>query len=284
MKILRLFFLKINEVILPYKVKQLSLKTGNSELLKISEFLKKNTKEMIPYKFSKTFRNMPVEIEKDNVNNLSYVYFNNYKVYYPETYTKEDITFAFRTALLEQYIESPHRYNHSVESELKGKGAILIGASDCIFALSIINNFNRLLLIEADPAWLKPMNITLKDYQDKIEIINKFVSDTKSQDTINLDLYFAGMNSDFDFIQMDVEGNELKVLKGAELFLKNSKKLKLSVCCYHTYSQETEVREYLESLDFRCSLSKGFINPLTAKPLKSPYLRKGVVYAEKVIL
>jgi len=66
--------------------------------------------------------------------------------------------------------------------------------------------------------------------------------------TIEADSVDNCINEKISFIKMDIEGSELKALKGAEQHLKNDRP-KLAICVYHNPSDFIDIFEYLNELN-----------------------------------
>ncbi|MBW2661265.1 MAG: FkbM family methyltransferase [Deltaproteobacteria bacterium] len=125
------------------------------------------------------------------------------------------------------------------------------------------------------------MKETLSNFEDKVEIIPKWVGDKDEKNCITLDKYFEGSYDKVDYIQADIEGAEMKMLWGAEELVKTSSMLKLSVCCYHNSYDEAEIGDFLRARGFAVRPSKGYMLLFMQYPLKYPYVRRGVLYASK---
>lgn len=252
----------------------------DSEVHEIISFLKSHPVEMIPYFFPNEYKSQKFTVFRED--DLKAVTVNGNTIYFPMEMTDDYIIDSVTVGLIEQDKRSPHRYLPIERIDLKGETAILCGASDCIYALQIINSFKKIYLCEANPVWIKPIKKTLKDYLHKIEIIPYFISDQDTASTITLDSFFQGRNSEkVDYIQADIEGDELKMLRGAEKLIKESANLKMSICCYHTAHQQSELTDFLEKNNFKVSHSDGFLLMWMDYPLKPPYLRRGVLYATR---
>lgn len=65
-----------------------------------------------------------------------------------------------------------------------------IGAAEGLFSLAIVDKVKKIYIFEGDNIWLKPLNATFRDYQDKIVIINKYVSDINWNTFVTLDKFF----------------------------------------------------------------------------------------------
>jgi Methyltransferase FkbM domain len=256
----------------------------NPECQEIISFLQRNPAEMIPYFYCKEYSVVESDVTLDQVSDLFVVKVNGCDVYFPKEMTPAYIAESVKVALIEQDERSPHRYLPVGSSSIYGDAAILCGASDGIYALRIIEHFRKIYLFEPNPVWQKPVKKTLQRYQDKIEVVPFFVSDHNSATTITLDSFFAGKEDKVDYIQADIEGSELKMLKGANRLLTRMDSIKLSLCCYHTANQQTELTNLLVSQGLTVQHSKGFLLMWMEYPLRPPYLRRGVLYAERKIL
>lgn len=133
-------------------------------------------------------------------------------------------------------------------------------------------------IYECDEEWIKALKLTFKEYKDKIQIIDKFVSDKNNEKEMTLDKLQESIEEEIDFIKMDIEGAEIEALNGAKNLLKNNKNLKLVLCCYHRQDDEKNMRKILK--DFDIEVSKGYLLCWTIegiKNLKEPYLKRGIL-------
>jgi hypothetical protein len=191
----------------------------------------------------------------------------------------------------EQDILSPHRYvtagNHMIgtidrtddyrESEfIVNNGDVVadIGSADGNFSLSIIDVASHIYVFEPDNAWLEPLKHTFEKYKNKITIINKYVSDIDSEDSITLDTFFK--DKKIDFVKADIEGFEYKMLLGAKNLLVNRRTTKWACCTYHKTNDAEQLQEYLRDLGYSTYFTRG----LMAFGNEPPYLRKGIIRAE----
>jgi hypothetical protein len=110
--------------------------------------------------------------------------------------------------------------------------------------------------------------------------VNKFVADKISEGQINLDTYFYDYKYSIDFLQADIEGAACLLLKGAEKILKENK-ITIALACYHTHSESRDLQKTLENLGYQTWFSNNFVFMWMQK-LKEPYIRKGVLYGEKI--
>lgn len=123
---------------------------------------------------------------------------------------------------------------------------------------------------------MKPLELTFRNWGNKVEIVNKYVSDKDNDFNVSLDNFFKDKIDRINCIQADIEGAERSLLNGAKQILKKNKELKISICCYHKRNDGRKLSKILKKYNFHISFSFGYI-----VSLEWPYLRKGVIYAEK---
>ena len=257
------------------------VRRDEDEFQEILEVVRQEPRSIIPYKFIEKYKRMPIEVFDDSEEGLSYAMVNQQKVYFPSVFDHEEIRYRVRQSLWEQADESPHRYFHQKNTPFAGKYAVVIGASDCLFAMRILPHFEKVFFFEADKKWHRPMKETLSSFEDKVEIISKWVGDKDEKNCITLDKFFEGNYERVDYIQADIEGAEMKMLWGAEELVETSPRLKLSICCYHNAHDEAEIGDFLRARGFAVRPSKGYMLLFMQYPLKYPYVRRGVLYASK---
>ena len=255
----------------------------DKEINELVSFLNSNSVQMIPYEYTKNYVSKNIEVFTDYNSSYQYVLINDLPVYFPNEMSQIEIKNSVRCSLMEQDISSPHKY---LSEDFKLENAnisILVGASDGIFALSIIEKTKKLYLFEADSKWIKPLELTLKKWRSKVEIINKYVSDKDDEECISLDNYFRGRINEISYIQADIEGAEEYLLNGAKEILNENKPIKLSICCYHKSNDEFKFTKLLEQYKFSIGYSNNYMVMWMQYPLKKPYLRRGIIYATKIV-
>jgi hypothetical protein len=249
--------------------------------IKEIEYLKKNKLSVLPYTEIHSVKN-EIKIYSDNSNGLKYILFENKKIYFKRSMNFLEIKSYFNELLNEQHPNSPHRYLSNSFNINKSSIVADIGVAEGIFSISIIDEVSFIYLFEPDPEWLEALAFTFAPWSSKIKIIPKFISDITSIDTLALDDFFNEFNP-VDFLKIDVDGAELKLLNGAKDLIKNSKKLKIAICTYHNDNDAFMFSEIMKNNSFNISITSGYMLFYFDKNFKPPYFRKGVLRASKSI-
>jgi hypothetical protein len=155
-----------------------------------------------------------------------------------------------------------------------------VGAAEGNFALSVVEKASRIILFEADKEWVEPLKATFEPWKDKVEIVNKFVSNISDSENTTLDDHISGENAG-TFLKIDVEGAESRLLNGCKRILSEKKPLKVAICTYHKQNDEKEFSELLTQKGFKTSPSNGYMLFFYDKQIKAPYFRRGLIRAQK---
>jgi hypothetical protein len=267
---------KLNELIQNY-----FQDTSDKEILEVLGFIEENGVQMIPYEYMKQFPLLDFQVYHDRHYRLPYTIINSQRVYFPPRYSEKRIEKQIRWALTEQHDLSPHKYLTNGFNICDGATAALVGASNGIFGLSIIDKVKKLYLFEADKKWGKPLRLTFEPWGNKVEVVAKMVTDKDRSREITLDSYFSDRNEEVDYIQADVEGGEKRLLLGARKILGQNNNIKLSICCYHNQEDQLDFTQFLEGFGFKTHCSRGYLLITGMQNIKEPYLRRGILYAQK---
>ena len=250
------------------------------ELRRVAAYVFSNGIHMFPYEFRLKYASEAVQVCFDQNIGYPYVLMNAGRVYFPKETQEAEIQSGVATALMEQDEKSPHRYL-SENTKLKPDDvAVLVGASDGIFCLSIVDRIRKAYLFEPDDRWEIPLKYTFAPHNGKVEVVKKFVSSIDKDDRISLDTFFSKRGEYVNYLQADMEGGEKDLLIGARNLLKNSN-LELSICCYHREKDEKELSEMLLHHGFRVEYSAGYMLMWMQVPCRKPFFRKGIIYASK---
>ncbi len=223
------------------------------------------------------------EVFWDVESNMPYVIYKNRRMYYPRTYrdfiVRNGSMYAVTYREIEQHERSPHRYLTDQICIKENDIVVDAGAREGDFTLPYIDMIKKLYLFESDPDWVKALEMTYRNYKDKVVIIPKMLSDTVNEDSTTLSEVIR--EEQIDFIKMDIEGAEVKALSASQDLLKNND-IKFAVCCYHRKGDREKIEHILSANGYQCSVSNGCV-VFIADPciLKDADFRKGVVYAIK---
>ncbi|MDP4173877.1 MAG: FkbM family methyltransferase [Bacteroidota bacterium] len=234
---------------------------------------------IFPYPFSLKYDYCNVKVYKDVKNGLFYVLHHGKKLYYSRDYKEEiEVQKAYYWISIEQDDASPHRYINDSFSVAQDDVVVDIGAAEGNFSLEIIEKASKLFIFETDEKWIEALNATFEPWGKKVEIINKYVSDVNNETCIRLDNILE--NQTINFIKMDVEGAEIKILKSIDRILNNNKLLKLAICTYHRKNDAKKIEKILRNKKLNYSFSEGYMLFIYGE-LTPPYFRKGLVRAVK---
>lgn len=194
----------------------------------------------------------------DELKGLKYIDFFGKKLYLSRKMkTFFDNTGIERVSNLwfEQDESSPHKYFKNCDVS----GVVVdCGACEGNFSLYNIEKIEKLFLVECDEGWVEALKATFEPYKEKVVICNKFLGGRCDKEHITLDELLAGLEP--DYIKMDIEGDEVEVLHGAETLLKNNKNCKWNVCVYHKKNHADEIRKLFRRYNIETKFSEGFIN------------------------
>lgn len=277
----------INDEILIYQrkneIRDFFLALHNYEndinITEIIAYLKDNTFSMYPYEFSKKYLTNHVDISYDNSCKMYFVLHDNKKMYFHQNWGLEPASTYYNSLLMEQDKESPHRYENKDVTVKDGDVIADMGAAEGIWALTHVEKASKIYLFECDELWIKALQKTFEPWKDKVVIVNKYISDANFKKEITIDQYFK--NKPIDFIKADIEGAEIKLLKGGKDVLSKKTDIKLSLCAYHKKDDAIELKKILEAYGFITEFSKRYMLFIYDCELQEPYMRKGIIRAKK---
>ncbi len=244
-----------------------------------ARWIEKNGYSMFPYDFIFKYKDK-IDVYECKDSKMKYIYHDNKKMYFPKKFSFTDCQNYYKSLIIEQDIDSPHRYNYDYFNEhpVSSWSVLDIGAAEGIFSLSIIDKVEKIYLFECDGQWLEALNMTFSPYKNKVKIINRYVSNQDSEQMISIDSFIKKeISNKLYYIKMDIEGAELLALKGAQNLISSSSKIYMSICSYHLNEIGEDIINYLKIFNMKTSYTKG----LMAFNDAPPYFRKGVIYASK---
>jgi len=205
-----------------------------------------------------SYNDLPIKVLYDEAKCLPYVYHSNKKLYFPQNMEEENIISLYRSLVLEQDSNSPHRYVDSYD-ELKGMFLLDIGAAEGIFSLEVIELVEKTHLFECDEKWIKALHATFEPWKEKVLIVEKYISDINNEEFTTIDSFMEEKENNNLFIKMDIEGYEQSALRGARQTLDNGQNVVLSVCTYHRPNDAKEISFFLNSIGYQYSFTKGYL-------------------------
>ncbi|SDK80981.1 methyltransferase, FkbM family [Pedobacter sp. ok626] len=253
-------------------------KTIIEEQKSVLTYLLNNPLQIFPYHFNSKYNEEDVEVFTDAETGLSYVLLDDKKLFFKRGLTKQAIQHMHNFLLKEQDPASPHRYlTHEFNIE-QNDVIVDVGSAEGNFALQNIDKAKKIYLFETNPDWIEALEATFKPWSDKIEIINKFVSDKDDVHNITLDTFCKEMGK-IDFLKIDVDGAEQQLLDGSKNTLA-SQVAKLAICTYHLQDDEITFDNILKDNAFKTSYSNGYMIFIYDN-LQPPYIRRGLIRAIK---
>lgn len=231
---------------------------------------------VFPYKFCFNYLlKAAVSVRYDKKEKMYYVIRNGKKLFFKQGTLTEAVNY-YNSILCEQDRKSPHFYN---AGEMKGNYFFDCGAAEGFLALDVIDKFEKLYIFEADKDWVRALQKTFEPYQNKVKIINKFLSDKVMDGEISIDSFIAQNDVDIHksiYMKMDVEGYESKVIKGASVCISNAENLNMFICTYHKYDDAEKLRKQVMGLGkFTYKYSNGYMILFYAEDNRAPFLRRG---------
>jgi len=263
-------------------VKDLMKRFLNDEEVEVLEFLKKNPLHIFPYHFPEKYKPEDIKIEKDEDKGLLFTYWEGKKLYYKNGHQVKKAQTYFNSLLLEQDPNSPHRYLTSEFKVKQGDVIVDVGSAEGNFSLSVIEKASKVYLFEVEKDWIKALEATFEPWKEKVEVVQKYVSDEDTMDSIKLDTFF-NIGQTVNFIKADVEGAEAKVVNGATRLIKSQPNLKIAVCTYHRQSDAEDLDKLLKRMAFVNHFSDKYMifHFGSTNIVEPPYLRKAVLRAVK---
>lgn len=223
--------------------------------------------------FRKKYKRHRIQIYYDIEEHMKFAMFKGKRLYFKRSMTDKEIRIYYNSILTEQDQQSPHLYLTKELMQKQYRCILDIGAAEGNFSLDLVDQAEEIYIFEADEGWMEALRCTFKNYKEKVHLIRSFVSDVDSEKCRTLD-HLLDDKSDIDLVKMDVEGEEISVLKGGkQLFLKNNPIY--LVCVYHYGKQEKDIREYFKGYNIKNR--NGYMVFIWQEKLDKPLLRRGVL-------
>ena len=263
-------------------VKFLSKCSTEQEKKEILEYLSVNRLSVFPYDFKNNYNANNVEVHKNHNNGLLYTMCDKHKVYFKRKYKSAyRAKRYYNNLLIEQDPASPHCYTTTKFKPERGDVLLDIGGAEGFFAMKYLNVVKKVYVFECDKGWAEALRTTFKNYENKVCVIEKAVSDINDATHISIDEFVKKEKLEDEnlFIKMDVEGHEAMVVRGARNTLKHSRNIRLDICTYHCGNHETMFRKLFRN--WSVENSEGYMIYYYDRLLRAPYVRRGVLRIKK---
>lgn len=252
----------------------------SDEEIEVITYLKRNPISLLPYTFPKKYKESNIKVFYDTDNGFKYTLYEGKRLYFKKKWDVKKIKKYYNYLLVEQDVESPHRYLLGNFDIRMNDNIVDAGAAEGIFTLMNIDKIGHAVLFEPDLEWIEALKLTFKNYPEKVVIVEKYLGSVISNNETTIDNYFQ-QSTKIDFIKVDVEGFELDVLKGAKNRIRNADNfLRIAICTYHKQGDELILKDYLEQLNFLCEYSYGYIPFFYDMKMEEPYLRRALIRAK----
>lgn len=254
--------------------------SNDQEIIEILENIERNGLKIISSTLTKDYNENKIEVLYDKVLKLKYVNYQKDKpIYFKKKWSKSRIQKVLNQLYIEQDLNSPHRYLTEQFNVDKETIVADIGCAEANFSLDVVDKVKHIYLFETNNVWEEPLKATFRKYKDKITIINKKFSNSDSKNSVNGSRFLK--NKGVNFLKIDVDGYEDEVMSNLEELIAESKKMKIALCTYHSNDDFNKYSKLLKEYNYKISHSNGFMIFYWDKKLDKPYLRRGVLRAEK---
>ena len=187
-----------------------------SPYLKYYEYIKEHGYSRHLYEFKDEYANMPVDVQKDEEKGLYYVQKEKKRLYFRKSTPAKKIQKYYRALSMEQDRRSPHHYFNSVK-EVTGKVFVDVGCAEGYSSLEIIEEAKHVYLFEQDEQWLEAIRATFEPWQDKVTIVQKYVSDHNSSREQTLDDFFNNQTNEHLLLKIDRKSTRLNSITNIDL-------------------------------------------------------------------
>ncbi len=242
---------------------------------------------VFPYAQAKTLTD--VTYGYDAAKQLPYVLHDNAKkLYFPRAWEPKQAKQVYLNYIQVENLlggdyttKSPHKYQSDRVFVKEGDVVIDIGAAEALFALGVVDKAARVIIIESEPEWLEPLQATFEPYINKVELINKRVSDRDSLQEITLASCLKNINLNRLFIKMDIEGYETALVENNQDLFGANIDISVVCCTYHKSTDATTLKGNFDGWGYHTEFSDGYMLFYWDEMIAPPFFRKGVLRASK---
>lgn len=219
------------------------------------------------------------EIHWDTEHNYPYIIVDGKRLYYPNKwgYEVRNGKQGKENLYGEQQPGSPHLYTYPGHEPQAGDVIMDAGVYEGNFALKYIERVSKCYLVECDPMWKEPLQLTFAPWKDKVVFCNKFLSDRCNNRETTID-DIVSTDGHLDFLKMDIEGAEERALRGGRKTLRGND-VTCSICTYHTKEAAHNIEQIMTAMGYSGHFSDGYMlfwyDP---EWWNDPDYRKGIFY------
>jgi predicted RNA methylase len=250
-------------------------KDMTDEKSEVLNYLKHNLISVFPYYYTKKYQPEDVTVYADTDREMRYVLQDGKRLYFKKDWDEKKIQDYYNGLLIEQDEESPHRYETPEFYVSEGDVVVDAGVAEGNFSLSIIEKAKKVYLFEADETWVDALEATFAPWQEKVFLVNKYVSDETEDGFVRLDDFFG--NQKIDLLKVDIEGTETQLLEGSKKILMAHNLSKIVICTYHKKDDADNIEKVLTRAGFQIKYSKGYMIYPEGNAYVYPYLRRGLI-------
>lgn len=255
--------------------------TQDVEIKQAVDYLSKHSLSNFYGSFQEKYSYKDVDVLVDNKNGLPYVLAEGKKLYFKRSQNKRTVQLMFNGLRIEQDNEAPHCYTDDKFRIETNDILADIGCAEAYFSLLNIEKLKKLYLFEQDKEWIEALEATFRAWKDKVEIVQKYVSDRNSDTEVQLDDFFGDKFPLPNFYKIDVEGAEKSVIDGMKEILK-TKPLKVALCTYHHAEDFALFSQFFKENGFEYRANPGLmIYQNNIDIMQPPFFRKCLIKADR---
>lgn len=158
-----------------------------------------------------------------------------------------------------------------------------VGTARGLLALDVIDKVSQVYVVERASRWWKPLEATFAPFKDKVELVKGELSASPKRDKkkkIHLVDLLEKCGQQRVFVMMDLEGDELEVLRDAQEYLQAATNpIVLAVCAYHRPSDYDELLRFFETIGYHTETQPGYMYTDMNAGHGAHSLRRGLIRA-----
>ncbi len=262
------------------------VKLHNPEFTHEADYILENLDDVyewfVPYKQLHSVDR--IEAGTDKFFKLPYVIHKGRKLFFPKSYKLSRCVDSYKSFIDRECLlggnyreKQPHQYESDRCKIEPGDVLVDVGCAEGLLVLDKIDIIRRAYLIEGNAAWLPALMATFHDYNDKVKIINKYVADKDSEDTVSLGSVLKSETDSAIYIKMDIEGAEAGVISSNIDFIRSRHQIKMSVCTYHKPEDAERLSALFREMAIKQEYSDGYMYTYNGLEPMYPYFRHGLI-------